>query len=120
LALDSTQEQVVVKIKNEWIEKFKQTHPTKNTFEEIVGIINTDKIDEGKFNKISEEMIKNRTDMFLFINVKFKELHSILILLLAIFTTLGLYYERNTNLSDEYYNLYSIIIGEDIAFLVFI
>jgi len=78
LDLDSTQEQVVIKIKNEWIEKFKQTHPTKNTIEEMVGIINSDKIDEVKFNKISDEMIKNRTDMFLFINAKFKELHSIL------------------------------------------
>jgi len=75
---DASQEQVVIKIKNEWIEKFKQTHPSKNTTEEIVGIINSEKIDETKFNKISDEMIKNRTDMFLFINAKFKELHAIL------------------------------------------
>ena len=78
LDLDASQEQVVIKIKNEWIEKFKQTHPSKNTTEEIVGIINSEKIDETKFNKISDEMIKNRTDMFLFINAKFKELHAIL------------------------------------------
>ena len=78
LDLDSSQEQVMIKIKNEWIEKFKQTQPSKNTIEEIVLIINSEKIEDAKLNKISDDMIKNRTEMFLFINAKFKELHAVL------------------------------------------
>ena len=53
-------------------------------------------------------------------NFQLKITYSVVILLLSLLSIFGIYYERNTNLSDEYYNLYSIFIGEDIAFLVFI
>ena len=53
-------------------------------------------------------------------NSQLKKIYSAIILLLAIFISFGLYYEKNTSLSYEYYNLYSILIGEDIAFLEFI
>ena len=80
--------------------------------EEIAKRLNDDLWDKQISNQVSA-VIKKK-------NFKTKISYSIVLLLLSLFSIFGVYYERNSSLSDEYYNLYSYIIGEEIALFEFV
>ena len=81
--------------------------------EEISKRLNDDLWDRQISKKVSAKISKK--------NFQLKIAYSVIFLLLTISSIFGIYYEISTTLfSDEYYNLYSIFIGEDIAFLVFL
>jgi len=80
--------------------------------EEVSKRLNDDSWDKQISLLVSAKIEKKKSQL--------KIVYSIIILLLTTLTTFGFYYERSTSLSDDYYNLYSIFIGEDIAFLNYI
>jgi hypothetical protein len=76
--------------------------------EEVFKRLNDDSWDKQISLQVSAKIEKKKSQL--------KIAYSSVILLFTIFISFGLYYKRITTLSDEYYNLYSIFIGEDIAF----
>ncbi len=80
--------------------------------EEISKRLNDDLWDKQISNQVSA-VIKKK-------NFQTKISYSIVLLLLSPFSIFGVYYEGNSSLSDEYYNLYSYFIGEEIALFEFV
>ncbi len=80
--------------------------------EEISKRLNDDLWDKQISNQVSAVIKKKKFQI--------KISYSIVLLLLSLFSIFGVYYERNLSLSDEYYNLYSYLIGEEIALFEFV
>ena len=76
LDLDNSQQELIQKIKSEWIVKHIQGRISATNKEELLNLIKSEKIDEVKYNKITQEMQKNRIEMYNFMNSKFLEFHA--------------------------------------------
>jgi hypothetical protein len=62
--------------------------------------------------QVSEKLQKEKS--------RLKLIYSVLFFIVGSLVSLGYYYDSATNLSDEYYNLYSYIVGEEIALFEFV
>lgn len=78
LDLDESQSKVVERIKNEWIAKHRELKLSGALKEEFLLLIQMEKLDEERLNKLSEKMDARRREMHQFTFNKFKEFHAIL------------------------------------------
>jgi len=78
LDLDENQSKVVERIKNEWIAKHRELKLSGALKEEFLLLVQMEKLDEERLNKLSEKMDSRRKEMHQFTISKFKEFHAIL------------------------------------------